>query len=102
LDYRQNFTAVFNVVRQIPKGSVMTYGEVGSEAGVTARVVGWAMANVDSDDIPWHRVVGKDGYLRIGRRSPELMALQRKLLESENVVFLENGTVDMDRHVKRD
>ena len=75
----------------------MSYGQVGREAGCSPRTVGWAVANVQ-DDVPWQRVVGADGYLRIGRRSVALQEAQRKLLEREGVAFLENGCVDMRRH----
>ena len=100
MDDRQQFEAIFAVVRAIPAGRVMSYGQVGDEAGgVSARIAGWAMANaVEGGDVPWQRVVGSDGYLRIGRRSVALQDAQRKLLEREGVTFLENGCVDMARH----
>ncbi|MBV9848462.1 MAG: MGMT family protein [Armatimonadetes bacterium] len=99
MDDRQYFEAIFAVVRAIPPGRVMSYGQVGRETGCAARTVGWAMANVPGDDsVPWQRVVGADGYLRIGRRSVALQDVQRKLLEREGVTFLENGCVDMARH----
>ncbi len=93
------FMAIFAVARRIPPGSVMSYGQVGAEAGgISPRIVGWAMANAAEDgDVPWQRVVGADGYLRIGRRSAELQSLQRRLLESEGIQFLDNGCVNMRR-----
>ena len=89
------FQKIYDVVRAIPRGSVLAYGEVAKIAGSTARTVGWAMGNVTDPDIPWQRVVGADGYLRIGARSPELKAKQHRLLLEEGVAFLENGSVDM-------
>jgi len=86
------------VVRQIPRGSVMSYGQVGQLAGCTARVAGWAMANVTDEDVPWHRVVGSDGYLRIGRKSVALQELQRSLLRKEGVTFRNENAVDMAKH----
>ena len=97
MDDRQYFEDIYAVVRAIPPGRVMSYGQVGRESGCSARTVGWAMANVQ-DDVPWQRVVGADGYLRIGRRSVALQEAQRRLLEREGVTFLENGCVDMGRH----
>jgi methylated-DNA-protein-cysteine methyltransferase-like protein len=97
MDDREHFEAIFAIVRAIPPGRVMSYGQVGQESGITARTVGWAMANVP-DDVPWQRVVGADGYLRIGRRSDALQQAQRRLLEREGVRFQENGCVDMARH----
>ena len=97
MDDRQYFEAIYAVVRASPPGQVMSYGQVGRETGCTARTVGWAMANVQ-EDVPWQRVVGADGYLRVGRRSVALQEAQRKLLEREGVTFIENGCVNMSRH----
>lgn len=92
-----DFNAIYDYVRTIPRGKVMGYGEVGAAVGVTARTVGWAMS-VALDDgtenaVPWHRVVGADGYLRIARRSPEHAARQRSRLEAEGVTFDSRGCV---------
>jgi methylated-DNA-protein-cysteine methyltransferase-like protein len=61
-----------------------------------ARVVGYAMAASPSGSgVPWHRVIGAGGHLRL--REP-LVSLQRKLLESEGVKFIE-GRVDIENHL---
>lgn len=94
----KDFDAIHAFVRSIPAGKVMGYGEVGAAVGVTARTVGWAMTVVGEasgeEPVPWHRVVGADGYLRIARRSPELGAEQRKRLEAEGVAFTPGGLVE--------
>uniref|UniRef100_A0A6J4IKZ6 Methylated-DNA-[protein]-cysteine S-methyltransferase DNA binding domain-containing protein n=1 Tax=uncultured Armatimonadetes bacterium TaxID=157466 RepID=A0A6J4IKZ6_9BACT len=87
------FDAVYEHVRGIPTGMVASYGDVGAAVGVTARTVGWAM-RYTPEGVPWQRVVGSDGYLRIAKRSPHLKALQRSLLEAEGVTFDENGRVN--------
>ena len=96
------FAALFDLVRTIPEGYVMSYGQAGFLAGYTSREVGRAMANCVDDDIPWFRVVGSDGYLRIGRRSPVLQALQKQLLENEGVQFKKSNCVDMECHQVND
>lgn len=55
-----------DVVRRIPRGSVMTYGEVAEAAGYKgrARQVVWAL-NQSTPDIPWHRVVGAGLQIRL-------------------------------------
>ncbi|GAB4463737.1 MAG: hypothetical protein OHK0029_32880 [Armatimonadaceae bacterium] len=88
----KEFDAIYHFVRTIPAGKVMSYGDVGRAVGATPRTVGWAMSQVvdektADDPVPWHRVVGADGYLRIARRSPELKRLQKELLEAEGVGF---------------
>ena len=98
MDDRQYFQIIHDFVRTIPCGAVMSYGQVGDAVGCTARVAGWAMANVTDPDVPWQRVVGADGYLRIGRRSVALQDVQHRLLELEGITFKENGCVDMSRH----
>jgi methylated-DNA-protein-cysteine methyltransferase related protein len=54
------------VVRRIPRGSIMTYGEVAEAAGHpgAARQVVWALRN-SGPDTPWHRVVGSGNRIRL-------------------------------------
>jgi methylated-DNA-protein-cysteine methyltransferase-like protein len=87
-----SFAAIYAFVRALPTGRVASYGDVGAAVGVTARTVGWAMS-VAPEDVPWQRVVGADGYLRIAKRSPHLKEKQRALLEAEGVTFDEKGYV---------
>ncbi|MBC8104116.1 MAG: MGMT family protein [Cytophagales bacterium] len=89
----REFALIFDYVRTLPPGRVTSYGEVGAAVGAAARTVGWALGACP-DDVPWQRVVGSDGYLRIARRSPHLKALQQQLLESEGVVVSEKGFVE--------
>jgi methylated-DNA-protein-cysteine methyltransferase-like protein len=91
-----NLETIYAYVRSIPPGRVASYGDVGYAVGVTARTVGWAMTVVvDATDtpVPWHRVVGSDGYLRIARRSAEAKNLQQSLLEAEGIVLKNGNTV---------
>ena len=88
-----DFESVFAYVRTIPPGRVASYGDVGAAVGVTARTVGWALGACP-DDVPWQRVVGADGYLRIARRSPHLRDLQKSLLEGEGVTVKDGFFVE--------
>jgi methylated-DNA-[protein]-cysteine S-methyltransferase len=56
---------VYAVVSKIPKGKVMTYGEVAKAAGKpgAARAVGMFMANNYNPKVPCHRVVRSDGKI---------------------------------------
>ncbi|WP_394795435.1 MGMT family protein [Armatimonas sp.] len=88
------FEAIYALVRTIPVGCVLSYGEVGDRVGARPRTVGRAMANCAQEDhVPWHRVVGSDGTLRVARYSPVLAAEQRRRLEQEGVVFGSQGRV---------
>ena len=87
-----DFAAIYAYVKTIPPGRVVSYGEVGEQVGATARTVGWAMGEAP-EDVPWQRVVGSDGYLRIASRSAHLKALQEKLLNDEGVELDDKGRV---------
>ncbi len=81
------FQRIYSFTRTVPEGKVVSYGDVARQCGTIAVLVGKAMA-VCPPDVPWHRVVGADGTLRIAKRGPEWALRQRKLLELEGVPFL--------------
>ena len=85
--------AVYDYVRTIPTGRVLSYGEVGQAVGASARAVGWALSFCP-EGVPWQRVVGADGYLRIAKRSPHLKAVQKKLLEDEGIMLDDRDRVE--------
>lgn len=86
------FERVYVVVRNIPKGKVMTYGAVGKMAGVDPRVVGWALHANKNLQVPCHRVVNKEGRLAPGYAfgGPDE---QKKRLLAEGVAFTPNDKV---------
>lgn len=93
------YDLAYAFVRSVPPGRVVTYGQVAEQTpGVrlTARQVGTAMRYAPPD-VPWQRVVGAGGFLRTGKRSPDLAQRQRRLLAEEGVTFLPNApdVVDM-------
>jgi methylated-DNA-protein-cysteine methyltransferase-like protein len=95
-----SWNVIYKLVKQIPRGSVITYGGVAKNIRLRggARVVGYAMAGCpNGSGIPWHRVIGAGGHLRL---SEPLVSLQRKLLESEGVTFIERR-VDIEKHLWR-
>ena len=83
-------------VRRIPKGKVSTYGDVARAAGFpgAARQVVWALQGASLRGLPWHRVVGAGGKIRL---PGEAGLDQRIRLETEGVAF-RSGRVWMDRH----
>lgn len=87
------FATVYEAARQIPPGKVASYGQLADMAGVTARMSGRALWAVP-DGVPWWRVVGSDGSLRIGKRDPALAKIQRERLEIEGVKVSESGRVE--------
>jgi len=93
------FESVWALVRSIPKGRVMTYGQIATwiENRLSARAVGWAMA-VCPEDVPWQRVVNASGGCSTERRGDLPPGMQQALLEAEGVEFRENGTLDLSRY----
>lgn len=98
---RNIFTRIYDIVRRIPRGSVTTYGQIALLLGNPrmARVVGYALhVNPEPGIIPCHRVVNRFGELStafaFGGENQ-----QRILLEGEGVTFLEDGRVDMKKHM---
>jgi methylated-DNA-protein-cysteine methyltransferase-like protein len=86
------------VVKGIPRGHVLTYGEVARLAGMSraARRVSLAMRRAPrSMKLPWHRVINAQGKISIPEESPGHQR-QKELLELEGVVFL-NGKIDLER-----
>ncbi len=91
------FQKIYEQVKKIPKGKVATYGQIALMAGNPrwSRVVGYALhSNPQPGIIPCHRVVTKDGKLSkafaFGGEN-----MQRDLLLSEGVIFLDSNTVDL-------
>jgi methylated-DNA-protein-cysteine methyltransferase related protein len=94
------FDRVYEIVRGIPRGRVMTYGQVARMMGVPrgARAVGWALGALPPAQerrIPWHRVVGVGG--RISLRAGTGPLVQRRRLRAEGVRFV-GEKVDLARH----
>ena len=83
-----------------PKGKVATYGQIAQLAGLTnaARQVGYALHNLPKGSkLPWHRVINSKGQISLDSNSPS-SSLQRKILESEGILFNKNNTVSLKRY----
>ena len=77
-------------VRAIPHGQVANYGSLGASLSrpVSGVIVGrWL--NHTPEDVPWWRVVGRDGRLPIWKKDPSLEALQAARLAEEGIEVVE-------------
>ncbi|CAM1350404.1 MGMT family protein [Tenacibaculum insulae] len=93
------FERVYEVARLIPFGKVTSYGAIATYLGAarSARMVGWAMNKAHNlDDIPAHRVVNRIGLLT-GKQHFDGTNLMQQLLESEDIVVVENQIQDFEK-----
>ncbi|MCC7363967.1 MAG: methylated-DNA--[protein]-cysteine S-methyltransferase [Dehalococcoidia bacterium] len=91
------YDRVYELVRQVPAGRVITYGHVALLLGApaAARAVGYALHNLPAaSDVPWWRVINVRGAISLKGRGSEA-DLQRILLEREGVPFDESGRCDL-------
>lgn len=86
------------VVRNIPFGRIMTYGQVAALAGNprAARIVG-GIAHYGDSDLPWHRVVNKNGGLASGYPGGRIE--HKIVLSAEGVHISELGYVAVDEYI---
>ena len=93
------YEKVYEIVRQIPKGKVTTYGAIAETLGMksSSRLVGQALRSMpDGMELPAQRVINHAGLLS-GAHQFGGYERMRWLLEREGVLFKGNG-VDMDKH----
>ena len=92
-DYRKR---VYDLVKRIPRGRVMTYGQIAEMLGegYTSRTVGYVMHGADAKGAPWQRVINSQGKCSTGRITLPI-DLQRQMLEQEGIRFNEKGKCDL-------
>jgi methylated-DNA-protein-cysteine methyltransferase-like protein len=97
---------VYAQVKKIPKGRVATYGQIAALVGSprAAQAVGWALHSLDSKtskEVPWPRVVNKEGFLSIVNLE-HAADEQAFLLQKEGVKVVKRDNiwwVDLDRYL---
>lgn len=99
MEQQNSYEKIYNIVKQIPRGTVATYGQVAALAGNKrwARVVGYALhVNPDPVQIPCYRVVNREG-----RVSPAFAFggenRQIGLLEADGIE-VKDGCVDLSKY----
>ncbi len=100
MDHDHNYRErVYKIVRRIPRGRVMTYGQLAEilGEGYTPRTVGFVMHG-SNDKTPWHRVINALGACSTGR-----VVLphdkQQRMLEAEGIKFNKRGRCDLETYV---
>ena len=96
---RHFFEDVWDVVRQVPRGRVTTYGAIAGYLGsrMSARMVGWAMNAAHAlPDVPAQRVVNRNGMLS-GKAHFGSPTRMQELLESDGVIVEHDQVSDFAR-----
>ena len=91
---------VYEIVRKVPSGRVMTYGQIAEilGEGYTPRTVGYVMHGADTENVPWQRVINSQGACSTGRMTMPVN-LQQKMLEDEGIEFSEKGKCDLRKYL---
>jgi methylated-DNA-protein-cysteine methyltransferase-like protein len=88
---------VIEIIKQIPRGKVATYGQIAVYAGsprAARQVVRTLHSSSRKEDLPWHRVVNSQG--RISLKPGQGYEIQKTLLMKEGVVFDLQDNIDFD------
>ncbi|MCM3121774.1 MGMT family protein [Mesobacillus sp. AQ2] len=87
---------VINIIKNIPSGKVMTYGQIAKAAGsprAARQVVRILHSMSEKYNLPWHRVINSKG--EIGFKDEEMFQTQKSLLISEGVQFKSDRAISL-------
>ena len=93
------YSRIYRIVRRIPRGRVATYGQIAQLAGYPrqARQIGYALAALEADEVPWQRVINAQGEIS-SRTNPDGELIQRILLEEEGLAFDDRGRISLPEY----
>lgn len=100
-------TKVLYIIKLVPKGRVVSYGQVALLAGLPrgARMIGWLLHSLYTskgpirEEIPWWRVVNNAGRISIKGCEANASLIQKQHLESEGIEFYPDSlSFDMARY----
>ena len=94
------YEKIYAVIQRVPRGKVVTYGQVAALAGLPkrARLVGTALREAPEGlDLPWQRVINAGGRVSSRGGLGVEEGYQRHLLAEEGVVFNAHGRTDLER-----
>lgn len=93
--------SIAKVVRMIPPGHVMSYGQVAVYVGAPrgAQLVGWMMRSMETKvDLPWWRVLNNAGRITIKGNKYNTPDLQKRMLEAEGFEVNDDLTINMEKY----
>jgi methylated-DNA-protein-cysteine methyltransferase-like protein len=92
---------VIEAVKIIPKGKVVSYGQVATQCGSprAARQVGWMLRTLDGNNrVPWWRVINNLGYISIKGNEVATPLVQKNFLESDGVIVDDEFKIDIEKY----
>jgi methylated-DNA-protein-cysteine methyltransferase related protein len=92
---------VIHVVSAVPKGAVVSYGQIAAYIGVPrgARQVGWTLRSLEETvDIPWWRVINNAGRISIEGNWHNDKLTQKKLLEADGIEVSDDYILDIEQY----
>ena len=94
----QLFKQILDIVSQIPKGKVATYGQIAFMASTqNPRLVGFALATLkEGTDIPWFRVINSKGKISFPEQN-DGFKIQYSLLENEGIIFDAKNRINLEQ-----
>lgn len=99
MDRQARMQRIWEMIRDIPEGSVASYGQIAEIAGIPrgARQVGYALRHLpDGLDVPWHRVITASGRIAFEKGSRPFEEQSKRLMKEDIAVIA--GRVDMQKY----
>jgi len=98
---RNTFETIYAVVKEIPSGSIATYGQIAAivSPGLPARIVGYALHGLpEGSDVPWQRVINSQGKISYAATRHDHDSLQQRILEQEGIKFSSDGKINLGKY----
>ena len=94
-DQRRIREKICQVVAEVPRSKVATYGQIADIVGCSPREVGYAMAALPPESaLPWQRIINRHGRISV-RKDGQPDAEQRQQLRKEGIIFDARGVIDL-------
>jgi len=90
---------IWDTIRDVPKGSVASYGQIAEIAGIPrgARQVAYALRQLpEGHDVPWHRIIQSSGRIAFDKGTPQHEEQAKRLLMDGVAVIA--GRIDMQKY----
>ena len=90
---------IWDTIRDVPKGSVASYGQIAEVAGIPrgARQVGYALRHLpDEHNVPWHRIIQASGKIAFDKDTAQYEEQKKRLMMDDVAVI--SGRIDMQKY----